>query len=611
MADEDISKLKQAFTGMINDLRKSGAEKIAAEEAHGIKMRKAEEDARLAGYKADSLRIGDRKVVKSESGNYSYAGADGKGTTDMVAQGDTGNIEGEREADDRWNKLISISDGILDLTKKNNDIFKKMLDSVKEKAGFGLALLAAPIIAVITFFGEIAKQIKGIGLVGKIVKPFITAFMGIVKFIGNTFWKGLTKPLKAINTAIKTGVAFFAPQFYGKILRMIDGIVDFVKGPARLADSIAGNKSFIAAKQIFKGIGGKIGQVVTKIIDFLRPVGKFFSAVFKQGKTLVTASKTAMPIIKFAAGLGKLLGKIFLPFTIVMGIWDTITGAMDGFTNQDGDIGSKIIAGITGGLAGLINSVIGIPLDLLKDGIAWLLKKMGFDESAEALKSFSFAQIITDIFNNLKDIVIGIKDKIVSAFNKIMSVDILGRIKDLFKGLMDIFLAPMKLVMKTLEDIFDFDFNEILKKIPGYETVSKLLGGEEDSKSKAKLDEMGLIDKDTFSKDDIQLEKVQKLLAEAEAEGDPAKVASLMAALQNLTKDDSVDAGDRQKLTKMLIKSVERQEGKAMSEAERKKQSAGASPPVVISAPITKVDANQQTKHYVDSGPVRRPQNVG
>ena len=145
MADEDISKLKQAFTGMINDLRKSGAEKIAAEEAHGIKMRKAEEDARLAGYKADSLRIGDRKVVKSESGNYSYAGADGKGTTDMVAKGDTGSIEGEREADDRWNKLISISDGILDLTKKNNDIFTKMLDSVKEKAGFGLALLAAPI----------------------------------------------------------------------------------------------------------------------------------------------------------------------------------------------------------------------------------------------------------------------------------------------------------------------------------------------------------------------------------------------------------------------------------------------------------------------------------
>ena len=84
-----------------------------------------------------------------------------------------------------------------------------------------------------------------------------------------------------------------------------------------------------------------------------------------------------------------------------------------------------------------------------------------------------------------------------------------------------------------------------------------------------------------------------------------------MAALQNLTKDDSVDAGDRQKLTKMLIKAVERQEGQARSEAERKKQSAGASPPVVISAPITKVDANQQTKHYVDSGPVRRPQNVG
>jgi len=612
MADDDVSKIKAAFTGMIKDLRKAGADQIEADKAHGLRMRQDEEAARLASFKADSMHIGEKKVVQGESGNFSYAGADGKGTTNMVGEGDTANIEGSREDDDRWTKLIAISEGILGTTSKTADFLQSMLDKMKEKVGFGLALLAAPIIAVIAFFAEIAKQIKGIGLTGKLVRPVMKFLKMLFKFMGSTFWTTLTKPLKLIGSAIARAAKFFAPEFYAKIIRMVDGIVDFVKGPARLAESIAGNKSFIAAKQIFKGIGGKIGQVVTKIIDFLRPVGKFFSAIFKQGKNLVAASKTAAPIIKFAAGLGKLLGKLFLPFTIVMGIWDTITGAMDGFKGEDGDMSSKIIAGITGGLTGLINSIIGIPLDLLKNGVAWLLKKMGFEDSSEALKSFSFAQIITDLFNSLKNIVIGIKDKFVAAWDAVMSGDILGGIKNLFGGLVDIFLAPMRLIMSTLENIFGFDFNEILKKIPGYETVSKMLGGgDKDSKSKGDLDKMGLIDRDNFSKDDIEFKKVQEALDKAKAEGDPDKVKSLMAALQNLTGDESIDAKDRAKLTKLLLREVENNSGKKLSEAELKKQTSGSVAPVVISAPITKVDAGSAVTHHIEGGRKRNPLKVG
>ena len=37
------------------------------------------------------------------------------------------------------------------------------------------------------------------------------------------------------------------------------------------------------------------------------------------------------------------------------------------------------------------------PLDLLKSGVAFILRKLGFDESADALKKFSFKDLITDI----------------------------------------------------------------------------------------------------------------------------------------------------------------------------------------------------------------------
>ena len=57
---------------------------------------------------------------------------------------------------------------------------------------------------------------------------------------------------------------------------------------------------------------------------------------------------------------------------------------------------------------------------------------------------------------------------------------------------------------------------------------------------------------------------------------------------------------------KRFVKKVENNTGRAMSEAELKKQSTGSVAPVVISAPITKVDASSPTANYIDSGPKRR-----
>ena len=45
--------------------------------------------------------------------------------------------------------------------------------------------------------------------------------------------------------------------------------------------------------------------------------------------------------------------------------------------------------------------MIGMPLDLLKDGVAWILEKFGFDDSADALKSFSFSKLISDMIGGL------------------------------------------------------------------------------------------------------------------------------------------------------------------------------------------------------------------
>jgi len=62
---------------------------------------------------------------------------------------------------------------------------------------------------------------------------------------------------------------------------------------------------------------------------------------------------------------------------------------------------------------------------------------------------------------------------------------------------------------------------------------------------------------------------------------------------------------------KRFVKKVENNTGRAMSEAELKKQSTGSVAPVVISAPITKVDAGSAVTHHIEGGRKRNPLKVG
>jgi hypothetical protein len=147
----------------------------------------------------------------------------------------------------------------------------------------------------------------------------------------------------------------------------------------------------------------KVKNVITVIKNFFAPVGKFFKTIFGQIATLTKASTTASGILKFASGLGKVLGKIFLPITILMSAFDFVTGFMEGY-KKDG-----IIGGLRDGVSKLFANLIGAPLNMLKDAAAWVLKQFGFNESSEAVKKFDFKKIITDIiswpFNQLMKIV--------------------------------------------------------------------------------------------------------------------------------------------------------------------------------------------------------------
>ena len=167
--------------------------------------------------------------------------------------------------------------------------------------------------------------------------------------------------------------------------------------------------------KVLKGIFNAIkfvGNLLLPIIKLIPGVG-LITNIFGLFKGLFN-------IIKFLAPIAK---KLFLPLTIFMAVWDTIQGAMDGFEEEG------IIGALKGGMSGLFNSLVGGLMDLVKDGVSWILTKFGFDNAAKFLDSFSFQDLYKDFLDLMFSIPGRLYDAILSALK---SIPILGpKIKEM------------------------------------------------------------------------------------------------------------------------------------------------------------------------------------
>ena len=291
------------------------------------------------------------------------------------------------------------------------------LESVKEKGKMGLgiiiAAIAAPIIAIVAFFKQLALEFK-----------FLKALTG----------KGLTKlfaPLKSLFTG------------EGPLGKIFGSLSNTIKS---ITQSIKGSKVFVAVGEI----GTKLKSAVTSLGKFFAPVGKFFSTIFKLSKDLIALTAKATGIVKFASTFGKVLGKIFLPITIIMSAFDFITGFMDGY-KKDG-----IMGGLEGGLSKMFKGLIGMPLDLLKSAVSWILGKFGFENAEKALDAFSFSKLIEDMIAGLFDMLNGAIDWVKQLFS-----DPVAALKVLWKGLLgtfetvtDILMWPINKAINWVKDLF-------------------------------------------------------------------------------------------------------------------------------------------------------------
>ena len=170
------------------------------------------------------------------------------------------------------------------------------------------------------------------------------------------------------------------------IKMFLDG--DFSEGLALLGDNIGAVAAIIGTVAVL--FGGRIIRLVSLMVKGVQGIIK---GVTKVGGFIARLGG------RFG-GLAKIFGRLFLPFTIITGAIGTIQGFIDGFKK------GGIIGGIEGGVKGLFNTLVAWPLDLLKDGVAWILGKFGFEDAKATLEAFSFSNLInnliTSVFNMVK-----------------------------------------------------------------------------------------------------------------------------------------------------------------------------------------------------------------
>jgi len=273
-------------------------------------------------------------VVNVESG-------DKKGGALSAAEVEKANSE-KRAAARQTTLLEQIAGGI-------GDMAKGFLKAAKSKGAFALGSLAGlvggPVIMLVNFF-------KALG--------------GQVKFLNNLTGGRLAK--------------MFAP-----FVRFFDAIDDIVK---------KGGTGKIMKGGTFKMFGrftGTLARLVGNIKRIIRPI-------MTAAKASASFMKGFSRFARFFAGFGRVLGRLFLPITILMSLWDGVTGFLDGFKESDGDsMLTKVIDGIGEGLGKIVGNLIGFPLNLLKDGVAWIGTKLGFDMSG--FKDLDFTKIIKDLIS--------------------------------------------------------------------------------------------------------------------------------------------------------------------------------------------------------------------
>jgi hypothetical protein len=272
-----------------------------------------------------------------------------------------------------------------------------------------------------SWLGNIGKFGTIIAVALGTLAGLLTAQIQTMKFFAKLLTEGAAQVGKALKGLAKflglDGFGASIAEKFKQVAIFVDGIVDAIKSKiTKIGSTVATffEESVAKFKKYFSffeesDIGKKLKTIGTFISDsvsrFVEPFKDAFKALGENG----TVMKFVKQIKDFFGGMSeyfnkfsnmfgvvsKIVAKIAYPLTIIMGLWDSVKGAMEGYEKEG------IFGAIQGGITGLINGVFMSFFDLIKDGISWILGAIGFDDAEKFLDSFTFSDLFTSLMDKI------------------------------------------------------------------------------------------------------------------------------------------------------------------------------------------------------------------
>ena len=324
--------------------------------------------------------------------------------------------------------VAGVSGSLLTLAK---NIGKGLLRGVK-------AITTSLLSGVRAFASGIFKVVNKAtgGLAGQFVNSARTFFTNLFTNVSARFAKivdSVRDTFKTVSVAVKNARSAFAAGFAGlAVFRKTTGQFGKLGFFGKLGSL------FGTLAKPFQAIGTLITNLKNFILQPLRTLAKPFQDLkklipagggfSKTLKPITDAFKRILNVVKAVGSIffkiGQFLGRLFVPVVV---IFTTIKNIFKGFQEGQGflDTISKILGGT---LSDLFKFFVTDLLDLLRKAFAFIADKLGFENAAEFLSSFSFEEIFSNLFTTIKDSVLSFVDTIMET---VKNIDFMGEIQNL------------------------------------------------------------------------------------------------------------------------------------------------------------------------------------
>jgi len=297
-------------------------------------------------------------------------------------------------ATDSLQVLVSLTDKLVDGQQKLFEMFSKMFERESEKR-----TVEDTAGAVTGEKLDLKSALEKAGGFGTILGAALAAYaLDLDKYIRTAFaapviFKGVGAAFRSVfgglrETKLFKDIAGFVRYWTVPLQNIAIGFKNIGKELNAFGKTVT--VSF-KSLNIFGKIGATLRMIVNPFVNFfnfIRGLGPVASAVGKAGALFAKV----MPILKGIAS------KLLLP---LFAIFDFISGFISGFASQgEGDTRStmeRLLDGLGSGLLKMLKGIFIVPLDLIRQGIAYVAEQLGFEGIAEALRSFSFNDLVDGV----------------------------------------------------------------------------------------------------------------------------------------------------------------------------------------------------------------------